>query len=184
MAPTSFATIQGIFELHNGGGLFGEFIHIFAGIRADVHTLANEFQSHACKAIWDFEGLLLPLVHVSYALSSYTYFFAGIYASSRHIPGVRFAGISHPGLIGTAPSHELLATWTERESKLVEMHANAVPPVAYLPLAKGAHIGQDIPNELRQRIMREGARTVPGREHGGNCDVHLWLYLCAVRTMG
>lgn len=33
--------------------------------------LAKEFDSHAVKAIWDFEG---------------------IYASSRHVPGVRFAG--------------------------------------------------------------------------------------------
>lgn len=39
----------------------------------------------------------------------------GVYATSRHIPGVRFAGTSHPGLIGTAPSKELLATWNERE---------------------------------------------------------------------
>ena len=33
----------------------------------------------------------------------------GIYATSRHIPRVRFAAITHPGLIGAAPSHELLA---------------------------------------------------------------------------
>ena len=38
----------------------------------------------ATKACWDFEG---------------------VYAQSRHIPGVRFAGLIHPGLIGTAPSH-------------------------------------------------------------------------------
>jgi hypothetical protein len=36
----------------------------------------------------------------------------------RHIPGVRFAGIVHPGLIGTAPSHELLSIWNERERAL------------------------------------------------------------------
>ncbi|KIJ16708.1 formamidase [Paxillus involutus ATCC 200175] len=71
---------------------------------------AREFQSRAAKAIWDFEG---------------------VYATSRHIPGVRFAGVSHPGLIGTAPSHELLATWNKREGALIEAHANAVPPVAY-----------------------------------------------------
>lgn len=44
---------------------------------------------------------------------------AGIYCSSRHIPGVRFPGLIHPGLIGTAPSEELLAIWNERERKLV-----------------------------------------------------------------
>lgn len=36
-----------------------------------------------------------------------------------HIPGVRFAGLIHPGLIGTAPSAELLAMWNKRESALV-----------------------------------------------------------------
>lgn len=44
--------------------------------------------------------------------------------SARHIPGVRFAGIIHPGLIGTAPSHELLKIWNDRETALVE---NAPP---------------------------------------------------------
>src|SRR6201982_3864621 len=41
--------------------------------------------------------------------------YSGIYASSRHIPGVEFAGIMHPGLIGCLPSKELLATWNARE---------------------------------------------------------------------
>ena len=34
--------------------------------------------------------------------------------------GVRFPGLIHPGLIGTAPSHELLKIWNDRERKLVE----------------------------------------------------------------
>ncbi|KAG9308045.1 Acetamidase Formamidase [Chiua virens] len=111
---------------------------------------AREFQSRAAKAIWDFEG---------------------VYATSRHIPGVRFAGVSHPGLIGTAPSPELLATWNKREVGLIEAHANAVPPVAYGPLIKGAYVGQALSNDVREKIYREGARTIPGREHGGNCDI-------------
>ena len=36
----------------------------------------------ATKACWDIDG---------------------IYCTSRHIPGVKFAGLIHPGLIGTAP---------------------------------------------------------------------------------
>ncbi|KAI0791161.1 Acetamidase Formamidase [Abortiporus biennis] len=125
----------GIFELNNGGGLF-----------------AKEFDSKACKAIWDFKG---------------------IYATSRHIPGVRFAGVSHPGLIGTAPSQELLDTWNKREGELIAAHAEAVPPVAFPPEPKGAYIGakEPIPQEVLGKIKAEGARTVPGREHGGNCDI-------------
>ncbi|KAI0777014.1 Acetamidase Formamidase [Irpex lacteus] len=124
----------GIFELENGGGLF-----------------AREFNSKACKAIWDLDG---------------------VYATSRHIPGVRFAGVSHPGLIGTAPSAELLATWNKREGELIAAHAESVPPVAFPPEPIGAYVGQDnIPEDVRKKIYAEGARTVPGREHGGNCDI-------------
>jgi len=117
---------------------------------ADVPALAPEFNSHACKAIWDFEG---------------------IYATSRHIPGVRFAGITHPGIIGTAPSAELLATWNKREGELIAANQNAPMPVAYPPEPKGAHIGQELSKEVREKIHKEGARTIPGREHGGNCDI-------------
>ncbi|KXN84372.1 Formamidase [Leucoagaricus sp. SymC.cos] len=123
----------GIFELENGGGLF-----------------AQEFNSRACKAIWDLNG---------------------VYASSRHIPGVRFAGVSHPGLIGTAPSPELLAAWNKREGELIAAHANSVPPVAYPPEPRGAYVGQDLAKNVLERIAKEGARTIPGREHGGNCDI-------------
>lgn len=95
----------------------------------------------------------------------------GVYATSRHIPGVRFAGVSHPGLIGTAPSAELLATWNERECGLIAEHANSVPPVAFAPNPTGAYVGQDLDSAVLKKIGEEGARTVPGREHGGNCDV-------------
>ncbi|GJJ08724.1 hypothetical protein Clacol_002943 [Clathrus columnatus] len=110
---------------------------------------AREFNSKACKAIWDLEG---------------------VYATSRHIPGVKFAGISHPGLIGTAPSQELLDTWNAREKELISQHPGAVPAVAFPPEPIGAYVGQDLTEAVREKIAREGARTIPGREHGGNCD--------------
>lgn len=50
--------------------------------------LTDEFPM-AQKSIWDFHG---------------------IYTSSRRIPGVRFAGQIHPGLIGCLPSHDLPET--------------------------------------------------------------------------
>ncbi len=91
---------------------------------------------------------------------------------------MRFAGVSHPGLIGTAPSAELLATWNKREGGLIAEHADAMPPVAYAPNPVGAYVGQDnLDPEARKRITENGARTIPGREHGGNCDVRLSLLL-------
>ncbi|KAG6882085.1 hypothetical protein C0993_011963 [Termitomyces sp. T159_Od127] len=116
---------------------------------SDRHT-ATEFDSKAAKVIWDMEG---------------------IYVTSRHIRGVRFAGISLSGIVGTTPSAELLAKWNELESALIAQHPDAVPPVAYAPNPQGKYIGQDIPEYWRTKIAKEGARTLPGREHGSNCDV-------------
>jgi formamidase len=106
---------------------------------------------NAAKAIWDFSG---------------------IYATSRHIPGVRFAGLTHPGLIGCAPSHELLATWNAREQALIDTDPDRVPPLANPPIATNALLGQiSSGSPDYARIAAEGARTVPPREHGGNCDI-------------
>ncbi|MCS6959820.1 MAG: acetamidase/formamidase family protein [Pseudanabaenaceae cyanobacterium SKYGB_i_bin29] len=108
---------------------------------------------NAAKAIWDIEG---------------------IYTSSRHIPGVRFAGIPHPGLIGCAPSHELLAKWNAREKALVEKGGPPwkpkIPPLAALPNSQNAILGT-LPKSEWERVAMEAARTVPPREHGGNCDI-------------
>lgn len=112
----------------------------------------------ACKAIWDLEG---------------------VYATSRHIPGVKFPGLIHPGLIGTAPSHELLKIWNTLERELVEsedsctlakhLHAR---PLACLPEPTNALLGAlDSSYPDFDRIAAEAARTIPGRENGGNCDI-------------
>ena len=108
---------------------------------------------HARKACWDFHG---------------------IYTSSRHIPGVRFPGMIHPGLIGTLPSAELLAEWNRRESVLFETDPDRVPPLCTLPDGMAgtttALMGQ-MTGADAARAGAEAARTVPGREHGGNCDI-------------
>jgi formamidase len=96
--------------------------------------------------------------------------FSGIYANSRHIPGVEFAGIMHPGLIGCLPSKELLATWNKREKALFDTNPERVPALCALPHAETAHMGRMKPDAARAAAM-EGARTVPPREHGGNCDI-------------
>ncbi|KAK9452585.1 Acetamidase/Formamidase [Dipodascopsis uninucleata] len=104
------------------------------------------------KAIWDFEG---------------------IFASSRHIPHVKFPGFIHPGIIGTLPSHEVMQSWTDRETALCDHHAsiNSTITPAALPNVEGAYAGQLCSSELHEKIKREGVRTVPPREHGGNIDI-------------
>jgi formamidase len=101
------------------------------------------------KAVWDFHGQQ---------------------ATSRHIPGVRYTGITHPGLFGTAPSADLLARWNAREQALVDTDPQRVPPLALLPLADNALTGR-LTGEDAEKVAREGARTVPARENGGNHDI-------------
>ena len=139
----------GTFAKENGGGFL------------------TDHYPRASKAIWDIEG---------------------IYCSSRHLPGVRFAGLIHPGLIGTAPSAELLKIWNDREAALCAEEGTPqektlcgclhTRPLACLPEAKGAMLGKLGhfkaklgKDETWDKIAGEGARTVPGRENGGNCDI-------------
>jgi acetamidase/formamidase len=90
------------------------------------------------KAIWDFEG---------------------IYCSSRHIPHVRFPGLIHPGILGCAPSAEVLAEWNRREGELVT--ANKLDrDVAKLPEPVNAHAGAAT-LDIKEKVAKEGARTVP-----------------------
>lgn len=100
--------------------------------------------------------------------------FHGVETSSRHVPHVSFHGRPHPGVIGTAPSAEVLAQWTKRESELaqrLEAQGGGREAGVSLPKSRGAYVGQDLDPELREKIYREGARTSPGREHGGNIDI-------------
>ncbi|CAL8164720.1 unnamed protein product [Prunus armeniaca] len=108
------------------------------------------------------------------------WYFEGIYAYSPQIPGVRFPGLTHPGIVGTAPSMELLNIWNERERELEENGLNSMKlcevlhqrPLANLPSTKGCVLGgikEGTPEW--EKIALEAARTIPGRENGGNCDI-------------
>ena len=42
-----------------------------------------------------------------------------MYTHSRHVPGVNFAGLVHPGLIGCLPDQKMLEAWNAREAALI-----------------------------------------------------------------
>lgn len=109
----------------------------------------TEHFPQAQKSIWDFHGM---------------------FTSSRHVPGVSFAGLIHPGLIGCLPDHKLLETWNQREVDFIATNPTRMPPLANPPFATTAHMGQ-LTGEAKAKAAAEGARTVPPREHGGNCDI-------------
>ncbi|XP_057417657.1 uncharacterized protein LOC130711901 [Lotus japonicus] len=117
--------------------------------------------------------------HFPYATKAIWYF-EGIYAHSPQIPGVRFPGITHPGIIGTAPSKELLDIWNERERDVAENGVESLKlcevlhsrPLANLPTTKSCLLGKiQKDNPEWEKIASEAARTIPGRENGGNCDI-------------
>ncbi len=110
--------------------------------------LTDQFPD-AYKVIWDFSGQR---------------------ATSRHIPGVSFTGITHPGLMGTAPSADLLARWNRREGALIATDPDRVPPLALPPLPDEAILGR-LEGEEFDRVAAEAARTAPPRENGGNQDI-------------
>jgi len=103
----------------------------------------------AYKVIWDFRGQT---------------------ATSRHIPSVSFTGIIHPGLMGTAPSHDLLKKWNKREGDLIATNPKRVPPLALPPNPQSAILGT-LGGADFDRVSKEAARTAPPRENGGNQDI-------------
>jgi formamidase len=123
----------------------------YTGIFAKTNAggFLTDYYPDAAKAIWDFHGQD---------------------ATSRHLPGVRYTGITHPGLFGTAPSAELLARWNARERALIATDPDRVPALALPPEASGALAGT-LSGAAFERVATEGARTVPARENGGNHDI-------------
>jgi formamidase len=103
----------------------------------------------AQKSIWDIKGM---------------------FTSSRHVPGVSFAGLVHPGLIGCLPDKKLLDVWNKRETDFIATNPTRVPPLANPPFAPTAHMGR-LTGAAKAEAAATGARTVPPREHGGNCDI-------------
>ncbi|MDP3871440.1 MAG: acetamidase/formamidase family protein [Methyloversatilis sp.] len=109
----------------------------------------TEHFPEAQKSIWDIKGM---------------------FTESRHVPGVKYAGLIHPGLIGCLPDPKLLADWNEREIDFINTEPDRVPPLGCPPCAPTAHMGR-LKGEARDKAAAEAARTVPPREHGGNCDI-------------
>jgi formamidase len=102
----------------------------------------------AQKSIWDFHGM---------------------FTSSRHVPGVSYAGLIHPGLIGCLPDHKMLEMWNTREQELIDSDPTNTG-LANPPFAGTAHMGK-LTGEAKEKAAATAARTVPPREHGGNCDI-------------
>ena len=81
------------------------------------------------------------------------------WATSADLPGVRIRGGPFMGVMGVAPSGELLARAQAREQELGERDGLVLPPDS-----DGATPGID-------PVASDGLRTIPPRENGGNMDI-------------
>ena len=79
-------------------------------------------------------------------------------AVCEEIPGVRIPGAPFMGVMGVAPSHELLQKTIKRENTLLEAGRMVLPPSAEGAITRNTVIDQ------------EALRTMPPREYGGNFD--------------
>ena len=108
-------------------------------------------------SLWGFTGIFAKENGGSFLVDHYPearktcWDYHGIKTTSRHIPGVEFAGIRHPGLIGTLPSKELLEEWNKREKELFDTNPDRVPALCTLPYADTAHMDEWVPPKQRKQ---------------------------------
>lgn len=80
----------------------------------------------------------------------------GAHARSPELPGVAVPACVHAGVIGVAPSHELMAAQRAREERI---------------RAAGGPVVDDLPESAMPASAATGLRTIPPRETGGNIDI-------------
>src|SRR5699024_2636582 len=76
-------------------------------------------------------------------------------------------GLTHPGVMATAPSAVVLAKSNKREGGLIDTDPDRVPPLSLPPEPDKAGLGGR-PRSECDRVGGEAARTAPPRAHGGN----------------
>ena len=83
----------------------------------------------------------------------------GGWARSAQLPGFRLPGAPFMGVSGVAPSLEEVASWSAREAEWASRGGTVFAP------STNAAVPSSGP------AAREGLRTIPPRENGGNMDV-------------
>ena len=74
---------------------------------------------------------------------------------------IAFAGLIHPGILGCAPSAEVLDEWNRREGELISANTHDREE-AKPPEPKNVHAGS-ASGSIKEKVGREGARTIPVR---------------------
>lgn len=80
----------------------------------------------------------------------------GTHARSDELPGIAVPAVVHAGVMGVAPSHELMEHQRRREDAIREA---------------GGPVADSMPERAYPQLAAAGLRTIPPRETGGNIDI-------------
>jgi len=134
----------------------------------EVELLAYETADFGVTAVIPGFGLLADLFADPYLVK---WELADGVARSAELPGVAVPEATFAGVLGVAPSHELMEELRRREEGL---------------RARGQPVAEPLPESARPPAAAGGLRTIPPRELGGNLDVRglvagsrLWLPVSA-----
>ncbi len=119
----------------------------------ELELLSYETDSFGWTAIWPGSGFLGDLFDRPFLVR---WELADGLARSQEVPGVAIPACVHAGTIGVAPSQELFERALTREQKLAERGGRTHPPN---------------PEDAWPPLARDGLRTYPPRENGGNMDI-------------
>ena len=130
----------------------------------EVEILGYETEDFGWTAIWPGSGFLGDLFDRPFMAG---WELDGAHARSEELPGVAVPAGAFAGIVGVAPSRELVDRARRREADLGAAGGTEHPPTAELAWPPAA---------------ADGLRTYPPRENGGNIDIRdlvpgakLWL---------
>ena len=123
------------------------------GDALEVELLAYETDDFGVTAVIPGFGFLADLFTEPFLVK---WEIADGFARAEELPGVAVPGDPFAGVIGVAPSHELLAEIRRREQALADA---------------GAPVADPMPERALPAAAADGVRTIPPREIGGNLDI-------------
>ena len=119
----------------------------------EVEFISYETADFGVTAVIPGFGFLADLFPEPYVVKWEVH---GGFARSAELPGVAVPNQTFAGVVGVAPSHELMAAMHAREEEIART---------------GGPVAEPLPESAVPPEAAEGLRSIPPRETGGNIDI-------------
>ena len=119
----------------------------------EVELVAYETPSFGVNGVIPGFGLLADIYTEGFLVP---WELDGTHARSVELPGIAVPECVHAGVIGVAPSFELMEAQRAREERI---------------RAAGGPVAHSLPESAVPSVAASGLRTIPPRETGGNLDI-------------